>query len=100
MWMLVHAGQQDNTSPALKVISDQVLHFMVAMKRSGRRVKMDDAHGNVSASVLQGLCHTDVRVIGLGQFLPWVPALNCLATWHAAAADAEQSLVVNARQCC
>jgi hypothetical protein len=52
VWMMVHAGQHDTAPPALKVVSDKVLQYMVVMERSGRTVKIDDAHGNVSASML------------------------------------------------
>jgi hypothetical protein len=50
LWMLVHAGQREGAPPGLKHIAYRVLYYMIAMKRCGRRVKMDDAHGNVSTS--------------------------------------------------
>lgn len=39
-------------------------HTSVIMKRSGRKIEMDDAHGNLRASVLLGLCHKSVGVVG------------------------------------
>jgi hypothetical protein len=56
LWMLVFAGQRDGAPAAIQFVSSRVLQFMVVMERCGRTVKMDDAHGNVSASMLLRIC--------------------------------------------